>query len=576
MQFITVAQCLEKIEAESSRLAMTELLSRLFSKCSKRNIGKVILFLQAQLAPAFKSIALGIGDKIIIQSIALSTGYSVKNVETKFNKTGDLGLVAEYLIKNRKQQPLTSKKLKLSDVYNSFLKIAQSSGTGSQARKIRYLSELFNSAEPVEARYIARFSQGDLRVGIGDPTIIDALSYMFSGNKSMRNTIERAYNLRSDLSMIATIVFENPDNLKKIKPQLFYPIRPALAERMASAEQIFEKLGACYVENKYDGLRLQIHKKADKVEIYSRRLENLTYMFPDIVAEAKKLKQKQLIIEGEAIGYDKENKKFYAFQFTIQRKRKYDIDKLKKIIPLHVYVFDVLYAGKQSLVEKSYEQRRKKLLKIIPKKNSLFKISKAIFAQNPEQIQECFDNSVSSGLEGVMVKDQSKHYTAGARKFAWVKLKRSFSGLMDTVDAVVLGYYLGKGKRAQFEFGGLLAGTYNAQKNVFETIARIGTGFTEEDMKNYKKMFEKIKLKAKPYNVDSKIKPDFWVLPKYVIEVDADEITVSPMHTCAKDHFKEQKGLALRFPRHLKLRVTKGARDATTSKEVFDMYYRKK
>jgi len=572
MKFYIVAQYLAQIEKESSRLVITKMLSELISKCPKDEISQLILFLQGQLAPPFKSIPLGIGEKLVVQSISLSTGYGSRKVNEQFNLKGDLGLVAEELISKRKQQPLAFKELTLTDVYNAFMKIAKNAGEGSQMRKIRYLAELFNSSKPVEARYIARFSQGDLRVGIGDPTILDALSYIYSGDKSMREMIERAYNLRSDLSLVAKVLFENPNKLKTFQPTPFYPIRPALAERLPNAEEIFKKLGKCYVEGKYDGMRIQIHKKGNVVKIYSRRLDNVTHMFPDVVEATKSLPYTSMIIEGEAIGYDKKKDRFYPFQFTMLRKRKYGINEMKKVIPLHVYLFDVMLINDKNIMDKSYEQRRKVLFDVVPRNHKLFKTPDYIFANSADDIQSFFNKSVRRGLEGIMAKDKDKPYIAGARKFAWIKLKKSYGGLGDTIDAVVLGYYLGKGKRTAFEFGGLLIGTYNTVRGVFESLARVGSGFTEDEMKLLKDYFEKIKVKRKPNNVDSNIKPDFWVVPKFVIVVTADEITVSPMHTCAKEYFKNKKGLALRFPRMISLRSTKGPYDATTSKEVYEMY----
>ncbi|MCC7570796.1 ATP-dependent DNA ligase [Candidatus Micrarchaeota archaeon] len=572
MKFSIVVEYLKEIENESSRLVITEILSKLLSLCSKQDIEPLILLLQGQIAPPFKNMPLGLGEKFIIQSIAVSTGHTVKSVENRFNKIGDFGLLAEELSATRKQQALTAKDITIREFYETFVKIADSSGGGSQTRKIRYLAELFNSSSPLEARYIARFAQGDLRIGIGDPTILDALSYINAGDKSMREYIERAYNTRSDLALVAKTLFENPEKLKGFIPTPFYPIRPALAERLPTAKHIFEKLGECYVDGKYDGVRIQAHKKNDKVEIYSRRLENVTYMFPDVVEAIKNLKQKELILEGEAIGYDAEKDKYYSFQFTIQRKRKHDVHKTSKAIPLHVYLFDVLYVDGKSMVDEPYENRRKKLQDIIPENYDILKPSEVVYAKNEKDIQKFFDKCVKKGLEGIIAKDLSKPYIAGARKFAWVKLKKSYSSLVDTIDAVILGYYLGKGKRAEFEFGGILIGTYNDSQGVFETVARVGSGFTEDEMRNFKELLDKIKLKKKPNNIISKIEPDFWVTPKYIVVVAADEITKSPMHTCASALFKLDKGLALRFPRMLNLRETKGPYDATTSEEVYDMY----
>lgn len=571
MKFKTLAEFFDKIESASSRLKMTDYLADLFKESNKDEIDKIIYLCQGSIAPRFKGIDLGVGEKFVIRAIALTTGHEAKDINLKYKKSGDLGDVAYELLSKKRQGALFSNELSVKKVFENFIKLAKVEGAGSQEIKIKLISELLSSASPIEARYIARFPTGSLRLGIGDPTILDALSVYEKGSKEMREELERAFNLTSDLGLIAKTLFEDPNKLKKIKPIPFSPIRSSLAERMSSAEDIFKKLGKCIIDSKYDGLRMAVHKKGDKIEIYSRNQERITKMFPDIVDEIKKLKVKELIFEGEALAYDETNKKYFSFQETMKRKRKYDIKKMKEQFPIRVFIFDLLYLDGKDYTQEPYIKRRKTLEKLIPKKTKILNPSNIITAESPKEIHEFYQECIEEGLEGIIAKDTEAPYIAGARKFSWIKLKKSYGKVADTFDVVIVGYYLGKGHRAQFNFGGLLTAVYNKEKDKYETIARIGSGFTEEEMQTFEKELSKISLKEKPKELDSEIKPDFWVKLKYVITVSADEISLSPMHTCAKDSNNE-KGFALRFPRMLHIREDKDPKDATTTNEIKEMY----
>ncbi|MFA5382560.1 MAG: ATP-dependent DNA ligase [Candidatus Micrarchaeia archaeon] len=572
MKFKILAEYFDKIENASSRLKMTDHLAELFKKSDIDEIDKIIYLCQGSIAPRFKGIDLGIGEKFVIRAIALATGNETRLIETKFKKSGDLGDVASELLSKKRQDFLFSNELTVSKVFDNFIKLANIGGEGSQDSKIKLIAELLSSANSLEARYICRFPVGKLRLGIGDPTILDALSVYEKGSKEMREEIERAFNLTSDLGYIAKIFIEDPKKLKKIKPIPFSPIRPSLAERMSSAEEIFKKLGKCFCDSKYDGLRMAVHKKEDKVEIYSRNQERITKMFPDIVEEIKKIKAESIIFEGEALAYDEKNEKYYSFQETIRRKRKYDIKKMKEQFPIEVFAFDLLYLNGKDYTQEPFNKRRKELEKIIPKKNKILKTSNGIIANSSKDIEKFYNTCLKHGLEGIIAKDLEAEYIAGARKFSWIKLKKSYGKVADTFDVVIVGYYLGKGHRAQFNFGGLLTAVYNDEKDRYETIARIGSGFSEEEMETFEKELSKIKLNEKPKELDSEIKPDFWVNLKYVITVSADEISLSPLHTCAKDSNTDKKGFALRFPRMIEIREDKDPKDATTTKEIKEMY----
>jgi len=573
LKFSELAAVFEKIEAKSSRLAITDDLAALFKECTPREAKHVAYLIQGILAPQHEGIQIGMADKMAVRSIALVSGKSVGEVEALYRKTGDLGIAAQELLAKKRQAVLASHALDVEKVYDNFFKIAVASGSGSQDLKIKLLAELLSNASPTEAKVIVRFVTGSLRLGVGDSTILDALSVLKAGSKELRQDLERAYNLTSDLGFVTELFLSKGlEAVKKITPMPFKPIRPALAERLENAEEIIKKMGECSVEQKFDGFRLAVHKQGSRVELYSRRQEKVTLMFPDVVEAVKKQfgKQREFILEGEALAFNEATGSFMPFQETMQRKRKHGIAEKAEELPLKLFVFELLYLNGVDYTLKPYEERRKKLSEII-EPGERIAIAPRVIAKTGRELQKFFDESVEAGLEGIIAKDLKAPYTAGARKFAWIKLKRSYSEkLADTLDVVIVGYYFGKGKRTQFGFGGLLTAVYDDEENRFRTVAKIGTGFSEAQMKEFSEMLSKISVKQKPANVDALIEPHAWVKPQFVVEVKADEITRSPIHTCAK-RSAEEEGLALRFPRLVRVRDKK-PEDATTEKEVFELF----
>ncbi|MBI1973176.1 ATP-dependent DNA ligase [Candidatus Micrarchaeota archaeon] len=572
MEFRKLAEAFEHLEGTSSRLQMTDMLAELFKDARPDEADRIAYLLQGMVAPPFAGIEIGIGEKFVEQAVALATGYPVREVEKLYRDLGDLGSVAERLIEKKKQASLVKKTLSITDVFNSFRKIALAGGAGSQNIKIRTLAELLNNSSPLEARYFCRIPLGRLRLGVGDPTVLDALSVMKKGDKTLRPELERAYNLCSDLGLVARTFMEKGEKgLEKFELVPGNPVRPALAERLSSAREIIDKIGKCAVESKYDGFRLGIHKWDGKIRLFSRRLEDMTSMFPDIVDAVKALKAKEIIFEGEALAFNETTGEYRPFQETIQRKRKHGIAEKVVEFPLHVFAFDVLYLNGRDLTGKPYEERREMLEKLFSGAGVITPSEMQVISR-PEKLEAFFDDAVSRGLEGVIAKDLRAPYVAGARKFAWIKLKRSYRGeLADTIDVVVVGYYKGRGSRAQFGFGGLLTCVYDGETDEFKTIARIGSGFSEQQMGEFRKTLDAIKVPRRPARVDSLYEPDYWVEPKYVVTVKADEITKSPLHTCGRD--AEGIGYALRFPRLISdLGRDKKPEDATTVAEIREMY----
>jgi DNA ligase-1 len=574
-QFGVLVEVFSKLEATTKRLEMFEILSEFFKKISKEEIDKVVYFCQEQLLPSFKGIEIGMAEKMVEKAIAKAGGKKQEEIEKLYKKLGDLGLVAEEVLKSKKIAMLLVKqeRLSINEVYDALLKIANISGEGSVDKKINELSSLLVKVSATEAKYVVRFVLGRLRLGIGDPTIMDSLSKAISGDRmKLRPKIERAYNLCSDLGLVARVLFEKGEKgLDAFKVQVGSPIRMALAERLPSAEDIIKKIGKCGVETKYDGMRLQLHKQGNKVEIFSRNQERVTHMFPDIVeAVLEQIKAKEAIIEGEAVAFNEETGEYFPFQVTMTRKRKYEIEKMAEEAPLVLFAFDLLYADGKDYTKVAYIERRKALEKLI-KKDGRIRLAEMIITDNPQELERFFEMNVERGTEGIVAKRLDAEYQAGARNFNWIKLKRSYRGeLQDTIDVVIVGYFKGRGARAKFGIGALLAAVYDEKSDTFKTICKIGSGLSEEKWVEARKLLDKIKVSKRPARVDSLIEPDVWVEPKYVFTVMADEITLSPLHTAGKT--AEKPGFALRFPRIQGWIRDKKPEDATTVKEIESLF----
>ncbi len=573
MDFSTLASTMQALESTRSRNQMVDIIASLFKQLSPDDVQRSVCLLQGVVAPPHKGIEVGLGEKLVEDAISKATGYSSKEVEKLYLKLGDLGSVAEELCKGKKQTALFSQTLSIEKVFSTFYKIATLSGHGSQDVKISMLAELLNNSSSVEAKFITRFPIGRLRLGVGDPTVLDSLSVMHRGDKSDREILESKYNICSDLGLIAKTYAQDPNSISKFTMVPFTPIRPALAERLPSAKEIIEKMGPCTVEAKYDGFRLQIHRKGKEVEIFSRRMERMTNMLPEVVAAVRdELNCKDIIFEGEALAYNETSGEFYPFQQTMQRKRKHGVGAKSAEMPLRLFAFDLLYLDGKDMAAKPLRERRKALESVLLKNSKTLSLSESYPVKKPAEIETHFEDFISRGLEGLMAKDLNAPYTAGARKFAWVKLKRSYRNeLSDTIDMVIIGYFAGKGARTKFKFGGLLGAVYDPNTDTFQSLAKVGSGFSEEQMQSIEGLLSKIKTKKPNARINSIMEPTYWVEPKYVLTVTADEITRSPIHTCGKEG--DSPGYALRFPRmYGELRTDKRAEDATTTDEILEMY----
>ncbi|MCS6957939.1 MAG: ATP-dependent DNA ligase [Aquificaceae bacterium] len=563
MLFLELAQYFQRLEETTSRLDMADILASLFKNLGVEEVDKAVYLTLGEILPAFRGVEFGVSEKLIMEALSKACGVKVKQVEALYKQKGDLGDTAQELIK------WEGRKLSLQQVYTELLQIAQTKGT---LDKVMKLISLLKGLSSLEARYAVRIVLGRLRLGVGDATIIDALA-VASGGKDLKSLIERAYNLCSDLGLVAKRLKEGGIKaLEEFRVQLGYPIRMALAERVASAEEIIKRLGRCAVEAKYDGFRLQVHKDGQKVEIFSRNLERMTNMFPDIIKGVlQDIRAQRVILEGEAIAINEETGEFYPFQVTIQRKRKYGIEEYSKEYPLKLFCFDLLFLEEEDYTVKPFQERRKALEEILSNTNTL-RASEIIITDSPKEIEAFFEEAVTRGLEGIMAKRLDAPYTAGSRNFNWIKLKRSYRGaLADTIDVVIVGYYYGRGARAKLGIGGLLVAVYEPSTDTFKTVSKVGSGFTEEEWRTLKDLLERVKLSHKHPRVDSILDVDVWVEPRYVITVNADEITRSPLHTAGRTI--EEPGYALRFPRAVSfIREDKNPEDANTVEDIIRLY----
>jgi len=586
MPFKLLAETMDRLELVSARTQMIALLANLFKSTPPEIIDKVVYLVSGVLWPDWKGMPeLGISEKLLIKVISLACNVSESQVEQLVKNTGDLGKAAETL-KGKAQVKVSlftftqgvSRELTVSSVYNTLVKIAQAQGEGSRDLKIRLAAGLLRDASPKEAKFIVRFIEGKLRAGIGDATIMDALAVVYGGGSAARPVIERAYNLRSDLGEVAKILaIEGLESLKRIKPEVGIPIRPMLAERHNDPKEILAKAGGiALIEYKYDGERAQIHKKGNKIVIYSRRLENITHQYPDVAEMAlSNINADEVIVEGEIVAYDKDTGELLPFQELMHRKRKHDIHIVVKDYPVKVFLFDLLYLNGEDYTIKPIIERRTALEKIV-RETEDFMVAKYIKTSDPEGLEKFFMQAISEGCEGVMVKAIHKDsiYQAGARGWLWIKFKRDYrSEMIDTVDLVVVGAFYGKGRRGG-KFGTLLMAAYNPEKDMFETVCKVGSGFKDEDLDKLQDLLKPYIRSKKHPRVDAEMEADVWVDPILVAEIIGAELTLSPIHTCAKGVLKPDAGISIRFPRFIRWRPDKRPEDATTSQELVEMYQR--
>ena len=569
MKFRDLAAVFERLDQVTARNEMTGILADLYAAVDGDEISQITYLLQGRLAPRFIDLEFGVGKELLLDALAQAFNRQRAEVDEVFRRTGDLGSAAECLTKHRGTD------LSVSDVFTRLREVAQADGVGSQDRKVQGVVALLQELDARSNRYLPRIPIGRLRLGVGDPTVMDALSAAKVGDKSERQVVERAYNLTSDLGLVAReYVRGGRPAMTAITVRVGYPVRMAHAERLSSGAEIVEKIGRAAIEPKFDGFRVQIHRDGLCVRIYSRNLEDMTEMFPDITrAVLTQVRADQAIFEGEAMGIDPDSGEFLPFQNTVKRKRKHGVNAAVEKTPLIVQAFDILFDG-EDVTTLPLSQRRRRLQALIGPGVGIV-MSEVMETSQPEAIDRFFRQQVDAGLEGVVAKRLDAPYEAGKRNFSWIKLKRSYSAsLNDTLDCVLVGYWRGMGKRTAWGIGSLLSAVWDPVDEKYRTIARIGTGYSDQEWIRIRELLDANALAEQPASVDSRVEPHVWTDPKYVVEVLADEITKSPTHTAGRTG-NDEYGLALRFPRVLNfVRADKGPTDATTVAEAQAMYER--
>jgi DNA ligase 1 len=567
VKFSDLAANLDRIEATRSRNELVRILSEVYRACSVEELGPITYLIQGRLAPFFEPVEIGLGERLLITAIAVAYGAPKEEVSKLYRERGDLGVTTQRLApaSQRESPPVV-------EVHERLSRIASAGGAGSQQEKLDGFTGLLGDMDSSSAKHLVRITLGKMRLGIGDPTVLDALSFAKRGDRSLRPILEAAYNRTSDLGLIARTLWDAGEaGLEALKVRAGHPLRPQLAERLPNPEAVIKKLGTVGVQPKYDGLRVQIHKNADEVSIFSRNLESMTEMFPELVAAAAGLDVESVILDGEAIAYNPESEEYVPFQETTARRRKEGIQEFAEQVPLRAFVFDVMFHDGTDLTPLPYQQRFAIAVELLRGSDTLVTAPLTQTDSADVLTRELLDN-ISRGLEGVVAKRLDSPYQAGARNFNWVKLKRNTSGqLNDTIDVVLLGYYRGKGKRTEFGAGALLAGVYDSDRDEFVTISKLGTGLSDQGWRDIHERLASLEVVEKPARVNSILVPDAWLEPSIVVEVLADEITPSPRHTAGMT--EDQPGFALRFPRIASFRTAdKKPEDATSVREIREMF----
>jgi len=577
----TLALVYDEVETTSGSLEKIRIFSELLQKANPSEVRQIVALTIGKLHPDWKSEPeIGVAEKMAIQVVASAASVPESEVQVVLRKTGDIGSTAESLLEKSAQATLFAEDLTVTIVYDTLDQAAKASGSGSNKIKVSRLVGLLADAKPIEARYILRTVTGSLRLGLGHMGLIDALASAFTDDKETRNDIEAAFNVCSDLSEIAFMLAKDGINpVREVRTNVGIPIRMMAAKKLSSPEEIIEKAGGkVLVENKYDGERVQVHKKGNEVILYSRRQEVITNQYPDVVEVVQNnVKADTCVMEGECVAIDPSTGKMRPFQELMRRRRKTDIEATQAEVPIAVFFFDILYLDGKDVTALPMLKRRD-LMENIVQKTDKVQLTVAELTDNPERLQAIFEEAIESGHEGVIAKatHNESTYQAGSRSWLWIKLKASYTeGLADSADLVVVGALHGRGKRTGL-YGAILASAYDVDSDTYPTVCKIGTGFTDEMLAEFKERLEKHKLEQKNPKVISDIEADVWFEPVEVIEVLGDEITLSPTHPAGRQILKDG-GLAIRFPRFTgRWRDDKDPTQATSVDDLIEAFERQR
>jgi DNA ligase-1 len=576
VQYEIVAEAYRDLEQTSARLALIDRLAALVTATPPELLPTVCYLCEGLIAPEFAGVDLGLAEKLAIRAVATATGTTAEQAAAAARTAGDLGLAAEQLLTVTAAGRVAS--LPVTTVVETLHQIAAAEGPGSQGRKLDLLAGLLARATPLEARYLLRLVTGGLRLGIGTPTILDALAQVYAGGRAARPVLERAYNICCDLGQVAAaLAGGGMAAVEQIQVRPGNPVRAMLAQRLSDATEILAKLGGeCAAEYKYDGVRIQAHRTADgAIELFTRRLERISAQFPDVVELlAAGLGPAEAIIEGEVVAFDPAAGELRPFGEVMTRRRKHGIADAVRDVPVGLFCFELLFADGQDLTRLPYPERRARLAEAITLSSRL-RLTTAVEVAAPAALDAAFEQAVTDGCEGLMCKSISPDaiYQAGARGWLWIKLKRDYrTELADTVDLAVVGAFAGRGRRAGV-YGALLLAAYDADADVFRTVTKCGTGFSDAELAELPARLAPLAAPERPARVDARQQPDVWFEPGLVLEILSAELTLSPTYSAGWGQIKEDAGLAMRFPRFTgRWRDDKAAEDATTTSELIDLY----
>jgi DNA ligase 1 len=576
MRYETVAEAYRDLEQVSGRLAMIERLAALLAQTPERLLPVICYLGQGLIAPEFAGVDLGLAEKLAIRAVATATGAGQADVTARVRETGDLGQAAEQLLAATAADRTAT--LTVVTVINTLREIANAQGPGSQGRKLDLLGALLTQATPLEARYLLRLVTRNLRLGIGTPTLLDALAQVHAGGRAGRPVLERAYNICCDLGQVAAVLAEGGlAAVAQIQVRPGNPVRAMLAQRLSAAPEILAKLGGqCAAEYKYDGVRVQAHRTADgEIELFTRRLERISAQFPDVVELlAAGLGPAEAIIEGEVVAYDADAGELRPFGEVMLRRRKHGIDEAVRDVPVGLFCFELLYADGRDLTQLPYPERRAALADALTTSARL-RLTTATEVADPAALDAAFEQAITDGCEGLVCKSvgPASVYQAGSRGWQWIKLKRDYrTELSDTADLVVVGAYAGRGRRAGV-YGAVLLAAYDADADVFRTVSKCGAGFSDADLAALPGRLAPLARPERPARVDGRQEPDVWFEPGLVLEILSAELTLSPNYTAGWGQIKQDAGLAMRFPRFTgRWRDDKGPEDATTTRELVELF----
>ncbi|WP_175060264.1 ATP-dependent DNA ligase [Thermococcus sp. 2319x1] len=550
MLYKELAELYKRLEKTTLKTLKTKFVADFLKKAEDPELLEIIPYLiLGKVFPDWDERELGVGEKLLIRAVSMATGINSDEIENSVKDTGDLGESVTLALQKRKQKSFFSQPLTIKRVYDTLVKVAETTGEGSQDRKLKYLANLFMDASPEEGKYLARTILGTMRTGVAEGLLRDAIAEAFRVKVEL---VERAYMLTSDFGFVAKVArLKGDEGLLKVEIQVGKPIKPMLAQMAANVrEALMEMGGEAEFEIKYDGARVQVHKDGEKVIVYSRRLENVTRSIPEVVERIKEsLKPERVIVEGELVAVGEEGRP-RPFQYVLRRfRRKYNIDEMVEKIPLELNLFDVLYVDGKSMIDVQFIERRKTLESIVTT-NEWIKIAENLITKNPEEAEKFYHRALDLGHEGLMAKRLDSVYEPGNRGKKWLKIKPT----MENLDLVIIGAEWGEGRRSGV-LSSFLLGAYDPVRGDFVPVGKVGSGFTDEDLVEFTKMLKPFIKREHGKLVE--------IEPKIVIEVTYQEIQKSP---------KYESGFALRFPRYVALREDKGPEDADTVQRIAELY----